>query len=102
MVQPKVADDANERGKPPSVVKAPTQIKPLSCPKKIEEPLNPESPEVIQKPPKEQKAVEPSISEERQRKEFRFYIMGVQFLLDQALKITKLLKRRFRSSAQPI
>ncbi|KAI4582823.1 hypothetical protein MJG53_008036 [Ovis ammon polii x Ovis aries] len=68
VVQPKVADDANERGKPPSVVKAPTQIKPLSSTQENEEPQPLESPEVIQKPPKEQKAVEPSISEEKAKK----------------------------------
>ncbi|XP_052502548.1 cardiomyopathy-associated protein 5 isoform X2 [Budorcas taxicolor] len=68
VVQPKVADNANERGKPPSVVKAPTQIKPLSSTQENEEPQPLESPEVIQKPPKEQKAVEPSISEEKGKK----------------------------------
>uniref|UniRef100_F1ME62 Cardiomyopathy-associated protein 5 n=1 Tax=Bos taurus TaxID=9913 RepID=F1ME62_BOVIN len=68
VVQPKVADDANERGKPPSEVKAPTQIKPLSSTQENEEPQPLESPEVIQKPPKQQKAVEPSISEEKGKK----------------------------------
>uniref|UniRef100_A0A8C6E1L4 Cardiomyopathy-associated protein 5 n=1 Tax=Moschus moschiferus TaxID=68415 RepID=A0A8C6E1L4_MOSMO len=68
VVQPKVADDANERGKPPSEVKAPTQIKPLSSTQENEEPQPLESPEGIQKPPKQQKAVEPSISEEKGKK----------------------------------
>ncbi|XP_043326689.1 cardiomyopathy-associated protein 5 [Cervus canadensis] len=68
VVQPKVADDANERGRPPSEVKAPTQVKPLSSTRENEEPQPLESPEVIQKPPKQQKAVEPSISEEKGKK----------------------------------
>nr|XP_058916625.1 cardiomyopathy-associated protein 5 isoform X4 [Kogia breviceps] len=67
VVQSKVVDDA-ERGKPASEVKTPTQIKPLSSTQENEEPQPPESPEVIQKLPKQQKAVEPGLSEEKGKK----------------------------------
>ncbi|XP_047634138.1 cardiomyopathy-associated protein 5 [Phacochoerus africanus] len=64
----KVVDDANERGKPASEVKIPTQTKPLPSTQENEEPQLPESPEVVQKPPEVQKAVEPGLSEEKGKK----------------------------------
>uniref|UniRef100_A0A8C3WMH2 Cardiomyopathy-associated protein 5 n=1 Tax=Catagonus wagneri TaxID=51154 RepID=A0A8C3WMH2_9CETA len=68
VVLSKVVDDTNERGKPASEVKIPTQTKPLPSTQESEEPQPPESPEVVQKPPKPQKAVEPDFSEEKGKK----------------------------------
>uniref|UniRef100_A0A8D0S5I2 Cardiomyopathy associated 5 n=1 Tax=Sus scrofa TaxID=9823 RepID=A0A8D0S5I2_PIG len=64
----KVVDDANERGKPASEVKIPTQTKHLPSTQENEEPQLPESPEVVQKLPEVQKAVEPGLSEEKGKK----------------------------------
>ncbi|XP_006913241.1 cardiomyopathy-associated protein 5 [Pteropus alecto] len=68
MVQSKVVDDANERGKPTSEVKIPTQIEPLSSTQENERPQPPESPEVTQKLPEQPKAAKPGLSEEKERK----------------------------------
>nr|KAF6440188.1 cardiomyopathy associated 5 [Rousettus aegyptiacus] len=68
MVQSKVVDDANEREKPTSEVKIPTQIKPLSSTQENERPQPPESPEVTQKLPEQPKAVKPGLSEEKEKK----------------------------------
>ncbi|XP_036265150.1 cardiomyopathy-associated protein 5 isoform X1 [Pipistrellus kuhlii] len=64
--QPKVVDDANERGKPTSGMKISTQIKTSILENK--EPQPPESPEVTQKLPEQPKAVKPGHSEEKKKK----------------------------------
>ncbi|XP_036134971.1 cardiomyopathy-associated protein 5 [Molossus molossus] len=66
MVQSKVVDDANERGKPTSGTEIPTQIKPSI--RENKEPQPPEPPEVTQKLPEQPKAVQPGISEEKKKK----------------------------------
>ncbi|XP_014653087.1 PREDICTED: cardiomyopathy-associated protein 5 isoform X2 [Ceratotherium simum simum] len=72
MVQSEVVDDANERGKPASEVKIPTQIKPLSSIQENEEHQPPESPEVTQKMPMQPKAAEPGPAEEKGKKRISF------------------------------
>ncbi|XP_065730376.1 cardiomyopathy-associated protein 5 [Phocoena phocoena] len=83
VVQSEVVDDA-ERGKPASEVKTPTQIKPLSSTQENEEPQPPESPEVIQKLPKQQKAVEPGLSEEKGKKGISFFTSWISSLFLQS------------------
>ncbi|XP_019496542.1 PREDICTED: cardiomyopathy-associated protein 5 [Hipposideros armiger] len=68
MIQSKVVEDANERGKPTSEVKIPTQIKPLSSIQEKEALQPPESSEVTQKLPKQPKTVKPGLSEEKGKK----------------------------------
>ncbi|KAF6356743.1 cardiomyopathy associated 5 [Rhinolophus ferrumequinum] len=67
-VQVKVVDDANERGRPTSEGKIPTQIKPLSSIQENEAPQPAEPPEETQKLPKQPKAVKPGLSEEKGKK----------------------------------
>ncbi|XP_054434509.1 cardiomyopathy-associated protein 5 [Pteronotus mesoamericanus] len=68
MVQSEVVEDANERGKPISEMKMPTQMKPLSSSQENKEPQPQESPEVTQKLPEHPKAVKPGLSEEKGKK----------------------------------
>ncbi|XP_036986680.2 LOW QUALITY PROTEIN: cardiomyopathy-associated protein 5 [Artibeus jamaicensis] len=67
-VQSEVVDSANERGKPVSEMKIPTQMKPLSLSQENKEPQPPESAEVTQKLPEQPKAVKPGLSEEKRKK----------------------------------
>ncbi|VCW97852.1 unnamed protein product [Gulo gulo] len=73
IIQSKVVDDVNERGKPASEVKIPTPIKPLSSMQENEESQLAEPLEVTQKLPKQQKAVEPGLSEEKGKKGILFF-----------------------------
>ncbi|XP_044122297.1 cardiomyopathy-associated protein 5 isoform X2 [Neovison vison] len=68
VIQSKVVDDVNERGKPASEVKIPTPIKPLSSMQENEESQLAEPLEVTQKLPKQEKAVEPGLPEEKGKK----------------------------------
>ncbi|XP_034512320.1 cardiomyopathy-associated protein 5 [Ailuropoda melanoleuca] len=68
MIQSKVVDDVNERGKIASEVKTPTPLKLLSSMQENEEPQPAEPPEVTQKLPKQPKAAEPDLSEEKGKK----------------------------------
>ncbi|XP_032703638.1 cardiomyopathy-associated protein 5 isoform X1 [Lontra canadensis] len=68
IIQSNVVDDVNERGKPASEVKIPTPIKPLSSMQENEGSQLAEPLEVTQKLPKQPKAVEPGLSEEKGKK----------------------------------
>ncbi|XP_074216387.1 cardiomyopathy-associated protein 5 isoform X1 [Camelus bactrianus] len=83
VVQSKVVDDANEGGKPAAEVQVPTQIKPLSS-TQDEAAQPPESPEVTQKLPKQQKAGEPGLSEEKGKKGISAFTSWVSSLFSRS------------------